>query len=102
MIRRPPRSTLFPYTTLFRSLPAVRGRIVAERDGGGPAGAVDPSRNVDLPMQHGGAQLLDRLGQRGGGGPAAVACEEGEAEEKREDDEAYSTVHVPSRANSVP
>jgi len=22
MIRRPPRSTLFPYTTLFRSLPA--------------------------------------------------------------------------------
>src|SRR5256885_8629102 len=26
MIRRPPRSTLFPYTTLFRSLPAVRGQ----------------------------------------------------------------------------
>src|SRR3712207_7278058 len=26
MIRRPPRSTLFPYTTLFRSLP---GRAVA-------------------------------------------------------------------------
>src|SRR3989454_8199783 len=24
MIRRPPRSTLFPYTTLFRSLDAVR------------------------------------------------------------------------------
>src|SRR5256885_8999669 len=23
MIRRPPRSTLFPYTTLFRSIPAV-------------------------------------------------------------------------------
>src|SRR2546422_11058310 len=23
MIRRPPRSTLFPYTTLFRSFPAV-------------------------------------------------------------------------------
>src|SRR3712207_9318534 len=35
MIRRPPRSTLFPYTTLFRSLPAdiaarVRDRVVAE------------------------------------------------------------------------
>src|SRR2546430_9186699 len=33
MIRRPPRSTLFPYTTLFRS-PGVtggkRGRILAE------------------------------------------------------------------------
>src|SRR5260370_26903246 len=26
MIRRPPRSTLFPYTTLFRSDPPVRGR----------------------------------------------------------------------------
>src|SRR3712207_7009634 len=25
MIRRPPRSTLFPYTTLFRSHPAARG-----------------------------------------------------------------------------
>src|SRR5258707_1761277 len=24
MIRRPPRSTLFPYTTLFRSVPALR------------------------------------------------------------------------------
>src|SRR4051812_49566131 len=25
MIRRPPRSTLFPYTTLFRSIPIERG-----------------------------------------------------------------------------
>src|SRR5258708_19622982 len=25
MIRRPPRSTLFPYTTLFRSKPSPRG-----------------------------------------------------------------------------
>src|SRR2546429_4912084 len=31
MIRRPPRSTLFPYTTLFRS-DAERGRRVRERD----------------------------------------------------------------------
>src|SRR3712207_7646334 len=29
MIRRPPRSTLFPYTTLFRSkVPTLRGRTV--------------------------------------------------------------------------
>src|SRR3989454_5988102 len=27
MIRRPPRSTLFPYTTLFRSLPLRHGRV---------------------------------------------------------------------------
>src|SRR3712207_1790747 len=29
MIRRPPRSTLFPYTTLFRSNPAVREQVDA-------------------------------------------------------------------------
>src|SRR5256885_5834312 len=28
MIRRPPRSTLFPYTTLFRSVPALIGFTV--------------------------------------------------------------------------
>src|SRR2546430_11724832 len=30
MIRRPPRSTLFPYTTLFRSIPQLAGRRRAE------------------------------------------------------------------------
>src|SRR3712207_8753644 len=28
MIRRPPRSTLFPYTTLFRSISSILGRYV--------------------------------------------------------------------------
>src|SRR5258708_31844411 len=32
MIRRPPRSTLFPYTTLFRSLPVDREKRT-EKDG---------------------------------------------------------------------
>src|SRR5256885_6085635 len=27
MIRRPPRSTLFPYTTLFRSMPLITGAM---------------------------------------------------------------------------
>src|SRR5256885_12262061 len=31
MIRRPPRSTLFPYTTLFRSIPTTRWRAVSSR-----------------------------------------------------------------------
>src|SRR2546422_6433137 len=31
MIRRPPRSTLFPYTTLFRSLPAHLDRFEIDR-----------------------------------------------------------------------
>src|SRR2546422_7038916 len=35
MIRRPPRSTLFPYTTLFRSRSAVGGRAVGTGPGFG-------------------------------------------------------------------
>src|SRR5260370_5692146 len=31
MIRRPPRSTLFPYTTLFRSVRARRAPVVDKR-----------------------------------------------------------------------
>src|SRR5438105_10765691 len=31
MLRRPPRSTLFPYTTLFRSAPAHAGGIGGSR-----------------------------------------------------------------------
>src|SRR3712207_3010650 len=34
MIRRPPRSTLFPYTTLFRSLSAAGTRGICSRAGG--------------------------------------------------------------------
>src|SRR3712207_7771480 len=47
MIRRPPRSTLFPYTTLFRSalreagLRQVGLRMVAVRDGRQPPGIGD-------------------------------------------------------------
>src|SRR5256885_13832003 len=40
MIRRPPRSTLFPYTTLFRSSHAV-GRLVKIDRNGDSAGADD-------------------------------------------------------------
>src|SRR3989442_3118430 len=40
MIRRPPRSTLFPYTTLFRSQAAGADRVVRSirRGGGAPGG----------------------------------------------------------------
>src|SRR2546430_11267324 len=33
MIRRPPRSTLFPYTTLFRSQPAQQVGVDARQEG---------------------------------------------------------------------
>src|SRR2546422_5512514 len=45
MIRRPPRSTLFPYTTLFRShLGAGRGR---RHDGGREGNQAKGSSHVD-------------------------------------------------------
>src|SRR3712207_6855552 len=37
MIRRPPRSTLFPYTTLFRSFEAFKRRLGREVFGEGAA-----------------------------------------------------------------
>src|SRR2546430_5803526 len=63
MIRRPPRSTLFPYTTLFRSplevqfqseldLPSARSSIRSTQLGGGLAesagiGDIVPGNNID-------------------------------------------------------
>src|SRR2546422_4477570 len=53
MIRRPPRSTLFPYTTLFRSLSAGRpGHVVdacLQRDLRAPG---KDHRGEDEPDQH--------------------------------------------------
>src|SRR2546430_12852728 len=48
MIRQPPRSTLFPYTTLFRS------RLAREREAGRAADP-DPS-----PGSHGASRRLDQ------------------------------------------
>src|SRR3712207_8169795 len=47
MIRRPPRSTLFPYTTLFRSPDAGGGRGDGGGDPRGPPGdRVEQQRDV--------------------------------------------------------
>src|SRR2546422_1620888 len=51
MIRRPPRSTLFPYTTLFRSATApdqIRGTILAVRE----VDAVDQRRLQARAVRH--------------------------------------------------
>src|SRR3712207_7365387 len=49
MIRRPPRSTLFPYTTLFRSQELVR--LPLARPGPGPDQAlVGHPRRVGVPL----------------------------------------------------
>src|SRR3989442_6441302 len=63
MIRRPPRSTLFPYTTLFRSRRALhllrdqagpRRQPLAQRGGAGPRSA-GASRAPRGDRAHGGA-----------------------------------------------
>src|SRR3712207_8291640 len=59
MIRRPPRSTLFPYTTLFRSLGEVE-------DGAGeaePAGQVHLDRQPALDLGCQGSPQADLLGR---------------------------------------
>src|SRR3712207_8470871 len=62
MIRRPPRSTLFPYTTLFRS------RVIAGNEGPGVAkwivdAAAERGGSPGLAHDLGGDALRD-LGQR--------------------------------------
>src|SRR5256886_15535690 len=53
MIRRPPRSTLFPYTTLFRSLPRHLNRL-DEHDVAAHGRPCEPGRHPDLglPSRH--------------------------------------------------
>src|SRR2546430_12219626 len=65
MIRRPPRSTLFPYTTLFRSDPAIC--VVAHHD---PARIAREAlrrfrRNIRAALEHGLARRLGVYQHRG-------------------------------------
>src|SRR3546814_17180557 len=64
MIRRPPRSTrtdtLFPYTTLFRSLRRASGHRADGDLLGGPAGTERPGGVPDRPRFDGGPRRLSR------------------------------------------
>src|SRR3712207_7328384 len=71
MIRRPPRSTLFPYTTLFRSRrarPGVRRRRRAQRLHRARASSPPPDREgggaVGLEAGHTGRQILRQARDR--------------------------------------
>src|SRR5690348_18018389 len=65
MIRRPPRSTLFPYTTLFRSGADRHGpawRAGGHRAGSGLAGVEDEPELADLDLVTGvQGDLVDPL-----------------------------------------
>src|SRR2546430_4022513 len=53
MIRRPPRSTLFPYTTLFRSLHGYcQTRPVPLREEGRDASAAEDRKSTRLNSSH--------------------------------------------------
>src|SRR3712207_8572288 len=76
MIRRPPRSTLFPYTTLFRSLVLTDGhRVEPARD----LEHVLDGRGIDADAHH-PRDLTDRqppaLGQQCGDGLRHLRSEE--------------------------
>src|SRR3712207_8381099 len=70
MIRRPPRSTLFPYTTLFRSVGLDRGKSLAELVQrrrsllGGGGGRHLAIAGVDALLQQLGEELLLGLEDR--------------------------------------
>src|SRR2546430_11319619 len=59
MIRRPPRSTLFPYTTLFRSCHPVGERVPRRSSRGEHAADRPPGRRRPTPAA-GGARGLPR------------------------------------------
>src|SRR3712207_8566306 len=66
MIRRPPRSTLFPYTTLFRSA-HVHAALLRSHQGVGDVGQVeivDGQVEAALRVVDEGGELLDRKSTR--------------------------------------
>src|SRR2546430_10286356 len=68
MIRRPPRSTLFPYTTLFRSRAHARQpthRLGRDDGAHGLARRVDQAQVVGLPPQVSGGGLQHVVGEHG-------------------------------------
>src|SRR3712207_9486083 len=71
MIRRPPRSTLFPYTTLFRSTDSGRGGDNGGRATGGQVLRVSDRGGTRGVRRELGAGILRARGDdhRGGWGP---------------------------------
>src|SRR5260370_23750169 len=64
MIRRPPRSTLFPYTTLFRSRPATQRTRRFPRLRPSAACPFHLSRSRKWPLPRRRTQKFPRAGQR--------------------------------------
>src|SRR3712207_7063059 len=90
MIRRPPRSTLFPYTTLFRSVRDIgpgaprpyvwsRAGVPGQEQGGAMADPADPGRKTTpragrLPRRRTGDRKSTRLNSSHANISYAVFC----------------------------
>src|SRR2546422_8539609 len=88
MIRRPPRSTLFPYTTLFRSHLRIPG------DGAHDFGVHTPA---DVPDVFAHDTARDDHGDAGDGGPDALDVEVGQARSEEHTSELQSRLHLVCR-----
>src|SRR2546426_1353496 len=99
MIRRPPRSTLFPYTTLFRS--QTEPRLGARDEHGAALGGADGALEIGAgPVQVGGpaAQIAELAGRVDGGGLAGVYQPRGHEERHEPEGDpvtAFSSRHRP-------
>src|SRR2546429_7067477 len=95
MIRRPPRSTLFPYTTLFRSPMREADVLAVLQDLGGRSFAPEITQWVhgtdDLPL----AELLAAHGVQAKAEPAQTAQRLGRSEEHTS--ELQSRLHLVCR-----
>src|SRR5687767_15509799 len=81
MIRRPPSSTLFPYTTLFRSAALQR-----DRQGGDDRDAQGFAEH-DRGARHRAARINRRLGRPRGVEPHAVVGVETDRQRRRRSEE---------------
>src|SRR2546427_7294547 len=84
MIRRPPRSTLFPYTTLFRSRPSSALRTAAPAGGGRKPGRQGAKRD-----------------RAPGAGPDSCRCAARRAAHRQESRSEEHTSELQSQSNLV-
>src|SRR5256885_3354066 len=90
MIRRPPRSTLFPYTTLFRSQVHDQPRRIAQREVLDVDGAAEIDHDLDAARRRDHADGPD-LAVPGRDSPPPRACARGQHQQER--DEGCDALH---------
>src|SRR5687768_17796677 len=96
MLRRPPRSTLFPYTTLFRSSDGLRR---SSRAAAGPK----PTADYKAPGRRMGEEWPspDRIGHPGSEGAAIVPQEQEQKRTQRKGRSEEHTSELQSRLHLV-